>query len=217
MLLATSFFLLHLPLTFDCAVPYRPPYIGPTLFYPPRSFPVDDSTKQISTVLLSVMAALRLLNLLAVTSLAILACSFNAVPANALSFQSSHDAHPQIRAHNAILKKKRTNSNSKRCKPRPAPTPAAAEAPSPTSESKPAKTSESSGNGNSGGSSGGSSGGNSGGNSGNSGSGSGNSGGNSGGGSGGSSSGGGSGKIGIAWSNPNDNEIRNVKTPNAQL
>lgn len=65
--------------------------------------------------------AAKLLNLLAVTSLAIVACSFGATPANALS--ANHNAHAAkshlARAHGTMSKKKRS-TNAKRCKTRPA-------------------------------------------------------------------------------------------------
>jgi hypothetical protein len=75
------------------------------------------------------MAALKLLNLLALASLALLACSFNASPANALSLES-HNLRRASRSHSAILKKKRQT----RCRPRPE---APADAPPPADEGAP--------------------------------------------------------------------------------
>jgi len=73
------------------------------------------------------MAALKLLNLLALASLALLACSFNASPANALSLES-HGIRRASRSHSAILKKKRQT----RCRNRPEePAPPPADAPPP--------------------------------------------------------------------------------------
>lgn len=63
------------------------------------------------------MAPVKLLNLLAVTSLAILATSFGPSPVNALSVDSNHYARHPVRAHATIAKKKR--GTGKRCKDRP--------------------------------------------------------------------------------------------------
>ncbi|EKM80218.1 hypothetical protein AGABI1DRAFT_113420 [Agaricus bisporus var. burnettii JB137-S8] len=76
------------------------------------------------------MAVTKLLNLLAISCLAIIA-SFGPVPVSALSVESVHHAR---RDHHVLAAKKRGNS-SKRCKPRsttPAPSP------SPTTSKKPA-------------------------------------------------------------------------------
>jgi len=63
--------------------------------------------------------ASKLLNLIALSSLAILACSFGATPVNALSVDSSVHAR-SLGHHNLVAKKKR--AESRRCKPRPAST-----------------------------------------------------------------------------------------------
>jgi hypothetical protein len=64
------------------------------------------------------MATVKLFNILAISSLAILACSFWCTPVNALSIDSHHVARHNARAHDAIAVKKRSNS-TKRCKHRP--------------------------------------------------------------------------------------------------
>lgn len=64
------------------------------------------------------MAPANLLNLLAASSLAILACSFGATPVNAVSVDTSHFARHAGRGHAAIAMKKR-GASGKRCKPRP--------------------------------------------------------------------------------------------------
>jgi len=61
--------------------------------------------------------AAKLLNLVALSSLAILACSFGAAPVNALSVGSSPNHARHFGNHQLIAKKKR--SNTARCKPRP--------------------------------------------------------------------------------------------------
>jgi hypothetical protein len=69
------------------------------------------------------MAHGKLLNILAVSSLVILACSFGSTPANALSINTNHDVF--VRAHPHVdLAKRQRSKLSKRCKPRPAPSPA---------------------------------------------------------------------------------------------
>ncbi|KAJ3811815.1 glycosyl hydrolase catalytic core-domain-containing protein [Lentinula lateritia] len=60
----------------------------------------------------------KLLNLLALTSLAIMACSFGAEPVNALS--NTHHVRDGLRGHDALAKRKRS-VNGKRCKVRSAP------------------------------------------------------------------------------------------------
>lgn len=66
------------------------------------------------------MAAAKLLNLIAVSTLAILAASFGATPVTAVSVDTVHIGRSH--AHAALAKKRRGN-NSKRCKPRPTSTP----------------------------------------------------------------------------------------------
>ncbi|RDB22777.1 Alkali-sensitive linkage protein 1 [Hypsizygus marmoreus] len=90
--------------------------------------------------------AAKLLNLLAATSLAILACSFGAEPTNALSIDSHNlVGRSPIRAHSALAKKRR-GTNGKRCKPRPSsssvvkPAPATTLAPKPTTTPAPNPT-----------------------------------------------------------------------------
>ncbi|KAI0049560.1 glycoside hydrolase family 128 protein [Auriscalpium vulgare] len=63
------------------------------------------------------MAALKFFNLLALSSLALVALSFNAAPVNALATDHRHIARSINHAHNGVAKKKR---DSKRCKPRTA-------------------------------------------------------------------------------------------------
>ena len=64
------------------------------------------------------MAALKFLNLLTISTLAILACSFTASPVNALAGSGHHNVgRLPIRGHDSIAKRKRDTS-SKRCKPR---------------------------------------------------------------------------------------------------
>lgn len=62
----------------------------------------------------SPMAA-KILNLVAISSLAILACSFGATPANALSIDTTPNFARHFPHHGAALKKRAT---SRRCKPR---------------------------------------------------------------------------------------------------
>jgi len=100
------------------------------------------------------MAASKLLNLIAVSTLAILAASFGATPVNAVSVDTAHIGRSH--AHVALAKKRRSN-NSKRCKPRPPPsTPAGkpastgkpAPAPTTSKAAPPATTSKASAGGN---------------------------------------------------------------------
>ncbi|KAF5393824.1 hypothetical protein D9757_000190 [Collybiopsis confluens] len=64
----------------------------------------------------------KLLNLLALSSLAIMACSFGAQPVNALSATSPHSARDALRGHDSLAKRKRAaNDKAKRCKARPVP------------------------------------------------------------------------------------------------
>jgi len=66
------------------------------------------------------MTGIRLLNLLAASSLAIMACSFGATPVNALSSDLHHVSRHMARGHDALAMRKRSSrSGSKRCKPRP--------------------------------------------------------------------------------------------------
>jgi hypothetical protein len=135
------------------------------------------------------MAAIKLLNLLAISSLAIFACSFRATPVNALSSGSHNVARHAFRGHDSIAKRKRGGS-SKRCKPRPTTTSAPAKTP-------PAKTPPAQNTGHNdavSSSSGGSSGGGSG----------------SSGGSGFGHSGGG--KVGVSWANGNDPSLSQYKS-----
>ncbi|KAJ3729037.1 glycosyl hydrolase catalytic core-domain-containing protein [Lentinula guzmanii] len=60
----------------------------------------------------------KILNLLALASLAVMACSFGAEPVNALS--DSHHARDGLRGHDALAKRKRS-VNEKRCKVRSTP------------------------------------------------------------------------------------------------
>jgi hypothetical protein len=59
--------------------------------------------------------AAKILNLVAISSLAILACSFGATPANALSIDTTPNFARHFPHHGAALKKRAT---SRRCKPR---------------------------------------------------------------------------------------------------
>jgi len=130
------------------------------------------------------MAVTKLLNLLAISCLAIIA-SLGPTPVSALSVDTTHHARHNL--HHAVAAKKKRAASSKRCKPRstaPAPAPAsystttkaAAPKPSTTKAAAPKPTSE--------GSSGGSN----------------------------SGGGGGGGKAGIAWPLGNDPAIKNFKT-----
>jgi len=67
------------------------------------------------------MTAARLLNFLALSSLAVLLCSLSLAPVNALSVEP-HWARRGPHAHDGLAKRKRATSSTKRCKPRPAAT-----------------------------------------------------------------------------------------------
>ncbi|CAA7259519.1 unnamed protein product [Cyclocybe aegerita] len=139
--------------------------------------------------------AAKLLNLIALSSLAILASSFGATPVNALSVDMSpNHAARHLGHHNLIAKKKR--AESRRCKPRPSSSAVAASTTPAPSTSKPASTkaaapattttkaaSNNNNNNNSGNNN-----------------------------SGGGSSGGGGGKVGLAWPNGDANTLKNFKT-----
>lgn len=64
------------------------------------------------------MAPTKFLNLLAISSLAILACSFGSAPVNALSVEGDHFAARHARGHNAIAKRNMRKRETKRCKAR---------------------------------------------------------------------------------------------------
>jgi len=83
------------------------------------------------------MAALKLLNLLALASVAVLTLSFGATPVNALA-TDNHMARRASHGHDAIAKRKRSSSTS-RCKPRPSSSSSAAPSwtPSPSPSSTP--------------------------------------------------------------------------------
>jgi hypothetical protein len=83
----------------------------------------------------------KLLNLLAVTSLAIMACSFGAEPVNALS--DGHIARDGLRGHDALAKRKRS-THGKRCKSRPTSAAAATSTDSSSAAFTPAPTTSSS-------------------------------------------------------------------------
>ena len=93
--------------------------------------------------------AVKLFNLIALSSLAIIACSFGASPANALSVESSPNHARHFGHHQPIALKKR--ADTRRCKPRPSSSsakPPATQtpvrqdqaAPKPTSSPQPAST-----------------------------------------------------------------------------
>ncbi|KAF8076205.1 glycosyl hydrolase catalytic core-domain-containing protein [Lyophyllum atratum] len=89
------------------------------------------------------MAVTKLLNLLAVSSLAILACSYGATPVTALTVDTHHVGRSPAHAHAGLAKKKRA-ANPKRCRPRVSstvvkPTVAPTTAPAPVT-TKPATT-----------------------------------------------------------------------------
>lgn len=95
--------------------------------------------------------AAKLLNLIALSSLAILACSWGPTQTNALSVDSPHNI--AARHHNVIAKKKR-GTTARRCKPRPVSsslspaattTPAPAPAPTTTPKANPATSTTASG------------------------------------------------------------------------
>ncbi|PPQ77341.1 hypothetical protein CVT25_010923 [Psilocybe cyanescens] len=62
--------------------------------------------------------ASKLINLIALSSLVILACSFGPAPANALSIDTSPNHHARHLGHHQLLAKKK-RADSRRCKPRP--------------------------------------------------------------------------------------------------
>ncbi|KAG5648664.1 hypothetical protein DXG03_000010 [Asterophora parasitica] len=66
------------------------------------------------------MAVTKLLNLLAVSSLAILACSYGATPVSALTVDTHQIRRSPLNGHGAIAAaKKKRASTGKRCRPRP--------------------------------------------------------------------------------------------------
>ncbi|KAF8639652.1 hypothetical protein AX17_000917 [Amanita inopinata Kibby_2008] len=71
------------------------------------------------------MAGFKLLNLLALSSLAIFASTFGPCPVNALSIDTSshHFARHAAHAHDAIVKKRRETNVTRKCKPRPSSSP----------------------------------------------------------------------------------------------
>jgi len=64
------------------------------------------------------MASLKFINLLAISSLAVLACSFGATPVTALATANHHIRDIPAHGHGAIAKRKR-HANSNHCKQRP--------------------------------------------------------------------------------------------------
>lgn len=83
------------------------------------------------------MAAIKLLNLVALAAIAIVALSSGTVPANALVADRAQVAR-QAHAHDAIAKRKRDSSGaSSQCRPRPS----SSSAPPPTSTPPPYTTS----------------------------------------------------------------------------
>ncbi|TFY79635.1 hypothetical protein EWM64_g4374 [Hericium alpestre] len=82
--------------------------------------------------------AAKFFNLIAISTLAILACSFNASPVNALSVER-HAARAFPHAHEVIAKKKRSTSAAPALKPSSSPAPK----PSSSPAAKPAQTSSS--------------------------------------------------------------------------
>ncbi|KAF5364146.1 hypothetical protein D9756_000555 [Leucocoprinus leucothites] len=139
------------------------------------------------------MAVVKLLNLLAISCLAVIA-SLGPVPAAALSV----DTHlPRHNLHHAIAAKKRRGTSSKRCKPRATPAP---ESTKTSSAPKPTKTSNSGSSGSNNGNNG------NGGDNGNDDDGDDNDN------SGSNSGSGGSGKAGLAWPLGNDPSIKNFKS-----
>ncbi|KAJ3778397.1 glycosyl hydrolase catalytic core-domain-containing protein [Lentinula raphanica] len=79
----------------------------------------------------------KILNLLALTTLAIIASSFSAEPVNALS--TSHHARDGLRGHDAVAKRKRS-VHAKRCKARSAPAESATPSSSSSEDDAPAPT-----------------------------------------------------------------------------
>lgn len=74
------------------------------------------------------MAAIKFLNLFALSSLALLACSFGATPVAALSVEGIHARDVSAHGHDAIARRKRTETTTvdgKRCKVRSTSAPAA--------------------------------------------------------------------------------------------
>lgn len=66
------------------------------------------------------MAPIRFINLLAISSLAVLACSFGAAPVTALVTNIHQVRDISVHAHSTIAKRKRAASgNAKRCRQRP--------------------------------------------------------------------------------------------------
>jgi len=66
------------------------------------------------------MAPLKFINLLAISSLAVFACSFGASPVTALATDIHQVRDISVHAHGAIAKRKRAaSSNAKRCRQRP--------------------------------------------------------------------------------------------------
>ncbi|GLB33625.1 putative expressed protein [Lyophyllum shimeji] len=137
------------------------------------------------------MAVTKLLNLLALSSLAIIASSFGATPVNALTVDTHHLAHAPVHGHAALAKKRRA-AGGKRCKPRPSssvavPVPTSAPVKA-TSTKAPAPTTSSTNHNNGGSPPPANGGGNSGSN-------------------------GGVGKVGIAWPQDDDKALASFKTP----
>ena len=91
------------------------------------------------------MAFSKLFNLVALSSLAVLVCSFSASPANALAADGHHMLKvKRTHAHDAVAKRKR--QSGQRCKPRPTSSSSDASTPEQTpssSDSVPATTSSS--------------------------------------------------------------------------
>ncbi|KXN86345.1 hypothetical protein AN958_10207 [Leucoagaricus sp. SymC.cos] len=140
------------------------------------------------------MAVVKLLNLLAISCLAVVA-SFGPAPVAALSVENTH--YVRSNAHHVVAAKKKRATSSKRCKPRST-APAHSK---PTTSSPAPKPTESSNSGSGSGNSGNSGSNNNGGNSGS------DNGGNS-----SSNNGDGSGKVGIAWALGNNPSLKNFKS-----
>jgi len=84
------------------------------------------------------MAPFKFINLLAISSLAVLACSFGATPVTALVTDTHHIRDISVHGHGAMAKRKRATSNTQRCKNRPSSThPKATPKPSPKSDPAP--------------------------------------------------------------------------------
>ncbi|KIK08407.1 glycoside hydrolase family 128 protein [Laccaria amethystina LaAM-08-1] len=95
--------------------------------------------------------AAKLLNLIALSSLAILACSWGPTATNALSVDTPHNIAAR---HHGVIAKKKRGTTARRCKPRPASlssaakpttTPAPAPAPTTTPKANPATSTKASG------------------------------------------------------------------------